>query len=103
MKFMTLVVEPVEKAAEVAAASDKGWANWPRESRPEVGYVMLCVPKFKVPPNSLVAFTISEADSADKISARVYPQMVAGATINVIPLVEYPMGGAAKIEKKLRG
>jgi hypothetical protein len=29
--------------------------------------------------------------------------MVAGATINVIPLVEYPMGGAAKTEKKLRG
>jgi len=103
MKFMTLVVQPVEKAAEISAASDKGWASWPKESRPQVGYVMLCVPRFKVPPNSLVAFTISEADSADKISARVYPQMVAGATVNVIPLVEFPMGGAAKTEKKYRG
>jgi hypothetical protein len=98
-----LLTYPVEKAADVGAASDKGWANWPRESRPEASYVLLCVPQFNVPPNSLVAFTISEADSAEKIAARVYPQMVAGGTLHVIPLMEVPIGGGAKMEKKYRG
>jgi hypothetical protein len=102
MKFMTLNIYPVEKAAEVAAASDKGWANEPKGSRPEASYVMICVPQFEVPPNSLVAFTISESDSAEKIAARVYPEMLAGATIRVIPLLEVPMAGGAKAEKKYR-
>jgi len=103
MKFMSLVVEPVEKAAEVSAAADKVWANVPKGSRPEAIYVMLCVPQFDVPPNSLVAFSIGEADSADGIAARAYPQMLAGATIHVIPLLEVPVAGSAKAEKKYRG
>jgi hypothetical protein len=103
MKFMTLVVEPVEKAAEVSAAADKVWANVPKGSRPDPIYVMLCIPKFDVPPNSLVAFTISEAESADAIAARMYPQMLAGATLQAIPLLEVPVVGAAKAEKKYRG
>ena len=102
MKFMTLVVYPIEKAAEIAAASDKVWANQPKESRPEAANVMMCVP-FDVPPNSLVAFTISESDSAERIAARVYPLMLAGATVSVIPLLEMPIAGTVKTEKKYRG
>jgi hypothetical protein len=104
MKFMTLVIEPVEKAAEIGAASDKVWANVPKGSRPEVSYVMLCIPQFDVPPNSLVAFGIAEAESGDEIAARSYPFMLAGATaVHVIPLLELPTTGAAKAEKKYRG
>jgi hypothetical protein len=103
MKFMTLSVFPVEKTAEVSAAADKVWANVPKESRAQVIYTMLCVPQFEVPPNSLVAFTISESDSAEKSAAIVYPQMVAGATLHVIPLLEVPIVGAAKAEKKYKG
>jgi len=102
MKFMTLSVYPVEKTAEVAAASDKVWANQPRESRPEASYVMMCVP-FDIPPNSLVSVTMDESDSAEKIAARVYPIMLAGATVQVIPLLEVPVAGGAKAEKKYRG
>ncbi|OGO00814.1 MAG: hypothetical protein A2Y59_04245 [Chloroflexi bacterium RBG_13_52_14] len=101
MKFMTLSVYPVEKTAEVAAASDKVWANQPRESRPDAAYVMMCVP-FDTPPNSMVSVMINESDSAERIAARVYPIMLAGATVHVIPLLEVPIAGGAKAEKKYR-
>ena len=102
MKFMSLVVYPVEKTAEIAAATDKVWASQPRESRPESSYVLMCVP-FDIPPNSLVSVTISESDSAETIAARVYPIMLAGATVNIIPLLDVPVTGGVKAEKKYRG
>jgi len=102
MKFMTLSVYPVEKAAEVAAAGDKVWASVPRERKAEGSYVLMSVP-FDVPPNSLVAFTIGESDSAEVMAARVYPIMLAGATVNIIPLLEVPVAGGVKAEKKYRG
>jgi len=37
------------------------------------------------------------------VAARVYPVMLAGATVNIIPVMEYTPGGAVKTEKKLRG
>jgi hypothetical protein len=102
MKFMTLTTWPVEKTAEVAAATDKVWADQPRESRPMVNCVLLCVP-FDVPPNSMVSIGITESDSAEKMAARLYPIMLAGATVQVIPLLDVPIGGGAKAEKKYRG
>ncbi len=102
MKFMSISIYPVDKAAEIAAASDKVWANEPRANRPEASYVLMCVP-FYVPPNSLVGVAISESDSAEKMAARIYPIMLAGATAHIIPLLEVPIGGGAKAEKKYRG
>ena len=102
MKFMTMIVYPVEKAAEVSAASDKGWASVPQERRAESSYVLMSVP-LDVPPNSLVAFSIGESDSAEAMAARAYPVMLAGATVNIIPLLEVPVAGAAKLEKKYKG
>jgi len=102
MKFMSLVVYPIEKTAEIAAASDKAWAGVPRERRPESVYTLMCVP-FDVPPNSLVSVTISESDSAETMAARVYPLMLAGATVNIIPLLEVPVAGGVKAEKKYKG
>jgi hypothetical protein len=102
MKFMTLSIWPVEKTAEVAAATDKVWANQPKESRPVVNCVLLCVP-FDVPPNSMVGVSINESDSAERIAERLYPIMLAGATFQVIPLLDSPVGGGVKAEKKYRG
>jgi hypothetical protein len=102
MKFMSLFVYPVEKTAEIAVAGDKVWANQPKERRPEGSYVLMCVP-FDVPPNSLVSVSISESDSAETMAARVYPIMLAGATVNIIPLLEVPVTGEVKAEKKYKG
>jgi hypothetical protein len=102
MKFMAMYSYPIEKTAEVAAATDKVSANQPREGRPESSYVLLCVP-FNVPPNSLVNVAIYESDSAERMAARVYPIMLAGATVNIIPLLEVAAAASAKAEKKYRG
>jgi len=101
MKFLILSSWPVEKAAEVAAASDKALANAPRERRTP-GYMPLCALP-EVPPDSMVSISISESDSAEEMAARLYPIMLAGASFNIIPLLEVPAGGAAKAEKKYRG
>jgi hypothetical protein len=102
MKFMTMSVYPVTKAAEVAAASDKVWASQPQEGRPASSFVLMAVP-FPVPPDSLVVFSIGESDSAEAMAARVYPLMLAGATVNIIPLLEVSFGGGQEAEKKYRG
>jgi hypothetical protein len=103
MKFMTLVIEPTEKIADIGAASDKAMANVPKGKRAECIYVMMCVPQLNIPPNSIVAFAIAESDTADEIAARNYPVMLAGAAVHTIPLLEVPVTGAAKAEKKYRG
>ena len=102
MKFMTMVIMPADKVAEVAAASDKAWAAQPAERRPKSAYVLMTVP-FDAPPHSVVTVYITEEDSIDAVAARVYPVMLAGATVNIIPVMEYAPGGAVKTEKKLRG
>ena len=102
MKFMTMAVFPAGKAAEVAAASDKAWATQPAERRPKSAYVLMAVP-FEVPPQSMVSVYVTEEDSIDAVAARVYPVMLAGANISIIPVMEYSPGGATKTEKKLRG
>ncbi len=80
----------------------QAWAARPAESRPKNAYVLSAVP-FDVPPRSVVTVYITEEDSMDAVGARVYPVMLAGATVNVIPVMEYTPGGATKTEKKLRG
>ena len=102
MKFLTMSVYPVSKAKEVGAASDKVWAGRSQEGEPPSAYVLMTVP-FPVPPNSLVVVTIGESDSAEEMAARVYPLMVAGATVDIIPVLEVPLGAGAEAEKKYRG
>lgn len=102
MKFMRMTVAPADRVAEIGAASDKGWASVPRERRPEAIYTLMCVP-FDVPPNSIVTVTIEESDSAEAMVARAYPLIQAGGTVNIIPVLEVPIAGAAKTEKKYKG
>ena len=102
MKFMTMSIYPVDKAAEVGAASDKVSASHPREGGPASFFVLMAVP-FPVPPNNIVAFSIGESDSAESMATRVYPLMLAGADVSIIPLLEVPIGSGAEVEKKYRG
>ena len=102
MKFMVLAVVPIEKLGEAAAAHDKVWAAEPPERRPKSAYVLMCVP-FEVPPHSMVTTYIIEADTMEAVAARVYPIMLAGASVNVIPLMEFTPGGAAKAQERFKG
>jgi len=104
MKFMTLSIWPVDKTVEVSAASDKVWAKQPKERREgATTYVLMCVPSFNIPPNSFVSVSIGEGDSIEEMAANIYPIGLAGADIQIIPLLEVPVGGSVKAEKKYRG
>lgn len=72
------------------------------DRRPKSAYIMMCVP-FEIPTHSMVATYIIEEDSMETVAARVYPVILAGASVNTIPLMEFSPGGAAKIEKRLGG
>jgi hypothetical protein len=51
----------------------------------------------------MVSVGISESDSAERMAANVYPIELAGATVSIIPLLEVPVGGSTKAEKKYKG
>lgn len=102
MKFMMLTYIPGEKMAEVSAASDRVWAKASPKKRADVSYMLMCHP-FDVPKGCYVTFGIFEGDSAEEIAAGVYPMELAGATVQIVPLLEVRSGSSAKTEKKYRG
>jgi hypothetical protein len=104
MKFLTLSMWPLEKTAEVSAASDKAWAKLPKERREGSNYILMCHPAgLDVPPNTMVSIGISEEMSAEEIAASTYPFTLAGGSIQIIPLLEVLMGSGVKADKKYRG
>ena len=102
MKFVTFAMFPPDKAAEVAEAVDKA-ANTPGIKR-IAQYVFQGNPfPPAVPPNSMVAITISDAESNEALAAVNYPIGLAGAANWAVPVLEMPETGAAEEEKKYRG
>ena len=65
-------------------------------------YVCQAVPFPGLPPDAMVTFSISEVDSNEDLATISYPLQLAGATIHRVPILELPVGGAAKVEKKYR-
>lgn len=103
MKFLTINMTEVAKIPAVIQASDKVWATPPPGIKVEASYVCLGTPFPGVPPNTMVSFSIVEAESAEAIAAVSYPTMLAGATIHRVPILEMPVGAMGKEEKKYRG
>ena len=103
MKFLIWNLFDVAKAAEVAQAHDKVWASPPAGTKMLASYVSLSPFFPNQPPNTMVGFNISEAESAEAMAAVTYPTMIAGGTVYSIPILELPMVGAADVEKKYKG
>ena len=102
MKFMTFAIFDVAKAAEVAAAADKV-ADAPGTKR-SAQYMFQGIPfPPTIPPDAMVAVTISDAESNEALAAANYPVALTGAIIYNVPVLEMPLGGAAETEKKYRG
>ncbi len=100
MKFMSFTMFDVAKAAEVAAAGDTV-SNTPGR-KVLAQYLCEAIPFPGVPPNTIVVVAITEAESNEAISAAMYPVMLAGATVHMVPVLEMPVGGAAETEKQYR-
>jgi len=100
MKFLTFATYDPAKLADITAAADKV-ASMPG-SNILAQYMCVGQPYPGVPPNTVGGFTISEAESAEAMAARLYPVVLAGATIHVVPVMEVPVGGQVETEKKYR-
>jgi len=103
MKFLNLNLFDVAKAVEVAQASDKVWTSPPAGAKILSSYVTLSPVFPNQPPNTMVGFSITEAENAEAMAAVHYPMMIAGATIYAIPILELPLVGAIDVEKKYKG
>lgn len=103
MKFLNLNLFDVAKTAELAKASDKVWASPPAGTKMLASYVSMSPVFPNQPPNTVVTIRITEAENAEAMAAIHYPMMLAGATIYAIPILEFPLAGAAEVEKKYKG
>jgi hypothetical protein len=56
-----------------------------------------------VPANTMVVVSVMEAESNEAMSAHNYPIVLAGATSWNCPVLDMPVGEAAKEEKQYRG
>jgi len=102
MKFLRFAIIDVNKAADIAQASDKVWANPPAGTKILASYMCQGIAFAGIPLQSLVAIDVIEAESNEAIAATVYPVALAGATIWDVPVLEMPVKGAAQTEKKYR-
>ena len=102
MKFLRFAIIDANKAADIAQASDKVWANPPAGTKILASYVCQGIAFAGVPPQSLVAIQVIEADSNEAIAATQYPLALAGAATWDVPVLEMPVKGAAQTEKKYR-
>jgi len=100
MKFLTFSMYDIAKAAEVMQAADK--AHKMPGQKTLTAYACLGIPFPGFPPNTIIGFTIREAESAEALASVLYTLTVAGATSWAVPVMEMPVGSLAAEEKKLR-
>jgi hypothetical protein len=103
MKFLMFSMNDVAKTAEVVQAADKVWASPPPGIKLLAQYACLGIAFPGEPPNTIVAISVVDAESAEAIGAVSYPITVAGATVWNVPVFELPVAGGAEVEKKYRG
>jgi hypothetical protein len=103
MKFMVIAVWDVDKGAELAKVTEKVDAAPPSGYKPLARYLCLAHPFAGFPTGTGVSVLIAEAESAEAIITGTYPAMLAGADINVVPVLEIPIARATRLEKKARG
>ena len=103
MKFIRFVVMDSDKAAEVSKVSDKSMASPPPGYKVHAIYACQGIAYPGVPPNSIVAISVHEAESNESLSTTSYPLALAGATVWDVPVLEVAVTGATEVEKKLRG
>jgi len=104
MKFLLFTMWDAAKTAEVAQAADKVGASPPPGAKMLASYVCqgILFPGVLLPQNTLVGVGIIEADTNEALAAASYPVLLAGASVWHVPVLELPVAGAAKVEKKFR-
>lgn len=102
MKTIGFVQFEPSKAADVAQASDRFWSSPPSGIKLLGRYVLMGPLPVYVPGQTCVVVML-EAESEQALLSAVYNISLAGATMNVIPAMEFPTAPeAAKVEEGLR-
>ncbi len=103
MKFMVIAVWDMDKGAELAKVIEKVDGAPPSGYKPLARYYCMAHPFAGFPSGKGVTVLIAESESAEAIISGTYPSMLAGADINVVPVLEIPIARATRLEKKARG
>lgn len=100
MKYITFVMYDVAKMAAVAQASDKNSKIPGQKLLAMYG----CMGKAfdGQPPNTILAISIRETESAEALAAAGLNLSFAGATVWAVPVLEMPVGGAEAEAKKFQ-
>jgi hypothetical protein len=104
MKFLSFTTFNISKLGEVAQAADKLGKN------PPEGYKILAMYSCQANPftgtelarGDMVSVSIIESDSAEAMASASLEMMMAGATVNRIPVMEIPTGDAEGTVEKLK-
>lgn len=100
MKFLTFAACDVAKAAELAQAADKATKTPGQKTIAQ--YVCQGIAFSGLPPNTLLAIVVVDAESNEALTAAQYPMGLAGISTWAVPVLEIPVGRGAAAEKKYR-
>jgi len=100
MKFLLFAMCDVAKTAELAQAADKV-AKTPGQ-KTIAQYVCQGMAFAGLPPNTVLAIVVVEADSNEALSAVQYPMGLAGISTWAVPVLEIPVSRVVAAEKKYR-
>ena len=103
MRFLTYVVFPLDKAAELAKLGDETTTNPPEGYKTLAKYNCLSnpFPGVQLPQGTTVVVSICECDNEQAMAATNLPLMFAGATVHRIPILEIESGQASKTVDEL--
>jgi hypothetical protein len=104
MKFLSITTYNIDKLTEIAQAADNLGKN------PPEGYKLLAMyscqgnpfPGIELDRGDMVSVSIIESDSAESMASANLQLVLAGATVNRIPVMEIPTGGAEGTVEKLK-
>jgi len=100
MKFLMFAMCDEAKVAELAQIADKV-AKTPGQ-KTIAQYACQGIPFAGLPPNTMLAITVIEADSNEALAATQYPMGLAGISTWAVPVLEIPVGRVVTAEKKYR-
>lgn len=103
MRFLIFSLMDVSKVPDVSKASDKVWSKPPANVKILAAYTCQGLAFPNMPLHTILTIRAVEVESNETLSALIYPQSVAGATVWTTPAMDLPAGAAVELEKKFRG
>ena len=104
MKFLSVNTYSVEKLSEAVKATDKLAKNPPEDYKIIATYSCMGnpFPGAALPPGTLISISIIESDNAVSLASASLEMVLAGVTVNRIPILDVTPGEAEETTEKLK-